>query len=230
MSGEASAHNRIKYDMLSAVTALCLVVAVFLTVMQAVVTGNGKWWFQKEFIKYSVLEDVRGELSMDEAIDVMGKITSYMVDGEGNLDFEYIRNGKSIEFLSEDAKTHLEDCKGIVAALKIVRMVAASVFIILAIWLRRRQSLTKRGFAYAIGILIIVCGLLAIAAGSFDEAFVTFHKILFDNDLWLIDPNVDDLINLLPQGFFSDTLVSVTIVSGLISVIVFCAVARNYKK
>ena len=30
--------------------------------------------------------------------------------------------------------------------------------------------------------------------------------MVFDNDLWLLDPAEDDLINLLTLGFFSDTV------------------------
>ena len=34
---------------------------------------------------------------------------------------------------------------------------------------------------------------------------MVFHHLFFDNDLWILDPAKDNLINLLPEGFFSDT-------------------------
>ena len=56
------------------------------------------------------------------------------------------------------------------------------------------------------GVLLAITGLTAlIVSGSFDRYFVIFHHLFFDNDLWILDPAKDNLINLLPEGFFSDT-------------------------
>ena len=56
------------------------------------------------------------------------------------------------------------------------------------------------------GVLLAITGLTAlIVSGSFDRYFVIFHHLFFDNDLWILNPTEDNLINLLPEGFFSDT-------------------------
>ena len=31
-----------------------------------------------------------------------------------------------------------------------------------------------------------------------------FHKLFFDNDLWLLDPEKDMIINILVEPFFAD--------------------------
>ena len=36
----------------------------------------------------------------------------------------------------------------------------------------------------------------------FDQAFVAFHRLLFDNELWLFDPRLDPVIWILPQSYF----------------------------
>ena len=52
-------------------------------------------------------------------------------------------------------------------------------------------------------ILLIPLGAFALwAAIDFDGAFVFFHRALFDNDLWLLDPATDLLIRICPESMF----------------------------
>ena len=37
---------------------------------------------------------------------------------------------------------------------------------------------------------------------DFDGLFVTFHRIAFTNDGWLLNPRTDLLIRLMPESFF----------------------------
>ena len=39
----------------------------------------------------------------------------------------------------------------------------------------------------------------------FEQDFITFHHVFFDNDLWILDSRQDMLINIVPEGFFFDT-------------------------
>ena len=45
-------------------------------------------------------------------------------------------------------------------------------------------------------------GLLAWGLVDFDGLFVTFHRIAFTNEGWLLDPSKDLLIRLMPVEFF----------------------------
>lgn len=50
----------------------------------------------------------------------------------------------------------------------------------------------------------ILIGLLGIMVYfDFDKYFTYFHEIFFTNDLWLLDPETDLLIQMLPEEFFS---------------------------
>lgn len=64
-----------------------------------------------------------------------------------------------------------------------------------------------RGFAVttaAAAALSVAAG--AVLASDFDTFFTKFHELFFDNDLWLLYPDKDEMINLLPEGFFYDTV------------------------
>ena len=53
--------------------------------------------------------------------------------------------------------------------------------------------------------LLLPLGAFAIwAAADFSGAFTFFHETLFTNDLWLLNPETDLLLRLLPEQFFAD--------------------------
>ena len=57
-----------------------------------------------------------------------------------------------------------------------------------------------------IGVFFGACGLLvALMLTNFNKYFIQFHLIFFDNNDWILDERVDRLINIVPEGFFSDT-------------------------
>ena len=48
----------------------------------------------------------------------------------------------------------------------------------------------------------LVIGILA--AVDFNACFIVFHKLFFSNDLWILDPAEDLVINILVEPFFAD--------------------------
>ena len=62
---------------------------------------------------------------------------------------------------------------------------------------------------------------------------IKFHHIFFDNDLWLLDPYKDDMINMLPEGFFFDTVVRIGItfiIPALVLLVIAAIISRNKKE
>lgn len=50
--------------------------------------------------------------------------------------------------------------------------------------------------------LILLALLFVAMQVDFSSAFILFHHLLFRNDLWLLDPATDLLIQMLPEVFF----------------------------
>ena len=59
------------------------------------------------------------------------------------------------------------------------------------------------------------------AASDFSRYFIMFHHIFFTNDLWILDPSTDMLINIVPEGFFMDTAARIAFLFGSLSLILF---------
>lgn len=47
----------------------------------------------------------------------------------------------------------------------------------------------------------LIAALAAIISTDFTKYFIMFHHIFFSNDLWILDPSTDMLINIVPEGF-----------------------------
>lgn len=58
-----------------------------------------------------------------------------------------------------------------------------------------------------------------IAMTDFNSYFVRFHEMFFTNDLWLLNPKTDRMIQLLPEVFFRDIVMLVVWTYGLVSLV-----------
>jgi len=73
----------------------------------------------------------------------------------------------------------------------------------------------------SIGLGAILLALGTFAVIDFNAFWTAFHKVFFSNDLWLLDPNTDNLINMVPEGFFIDLIVMIAIHVGLVLLSIF---------
>lgn len=60
-------------------------------------------------------------------------------------------------------------------------------------------SVWQRGVLLAVFFILVLAALVAI---NFHQAFYLMHRVLFTNDLWLLNPQTDLLIQLMPGKFF----------------------------
>ena len=85
-------------------------------------------------------------------------------------------------------------------------------------------------FLLCMGISLIL-GL--IMSTDFTRYFTIFHQIFFDNDLWILNPATDLLINIVPEPFFMDTALYIGLVFGiflLIVLVVSTVYCRKYRR
>lgn len=66
-----------------------------------------------------------------------------------------------------------------------------------------------------------IAALAAIISTNFTKYFILFHHMFFNNDLWILDPSTDMLINIVPEGFFMDTAGRIAFLFGSLSLILF---------
>ena len=146
---------------------------------------------------------------------------------------DYFNNGEEIFYhtVTEDGieqpvfnareTLHLKDVKSLFVTVNRAQVVTSlyvlGYVIAFFIWPRDgnlRALATHALLGLGLG-LIVVGGIGVVAALGFESAFDRFHRILFANDLWQLDPATDHLIQMFPEPFWRD----MTILLG-----VMCAV------
>ena len=144
--------------------------------------------------------------------DYAKAITGYMT-GERNDLTVTAADGTERPGFSEKELAHMADVRGLVRGLNIFRYVnGALALLIFGAYCfvgRRRESREAllRGLlrGMAAGAYVLLGMILALAVWgtvNFTGLFVTFHKVLFSNNLWLLNPREDLLIMLMPTSFF----------------------------
>lgn len=195
--------------------ALMLLFILLITAFEAVCYWTPDY-FKNEYTKYEVLEDVNGEMSMESVLDVTEQMMCYLRGDRQNLIVETTIDGCTQEFFNDREKAHMADVRNLFVGAIMLRAVAAlsclAIAGILIVCTSHPLYILARGFLQACtAVLSAACLLALLAAGNFTKYFTIFHEIFFSNDLWLLDPRTDNLINLLPEAFFMDTALRILI-------------------
>ncbi len=119
--------------------------------------------------------------------------------------------------------SHLRDVRGVLDGFAIIVLVSLAGLAIVA-WRSHGAAAgaatwaaVRRGAAW-LAILLVVLGVFAVTA--FDTAFTLFHQILFPGGNWEFDPRTQKLVQLFPEQFGSETVLTRGTVAIVVSVVV----------
>ena len=183
--------------------ALCLIVTLLITSVEAV-TYWTPGYYEREYSKYNVTEDVHME--MDDLLDVTTEMMAYLRGNREDLHVPTIVDGQPREFFNDREIAHMEDVRGLfVGALVLRRICIITSFVCVALlWLLKADIalVVPRSVCWGTGLFFaMICVLGLVISTDFTKYFVIFHHIFFNNDLWLLDPATDLLINIVPEPF-----------------------------
>ncbi|WP_415876018.1 TIGR01906 family membrane protein [Clostridium sp.] len=140
-----------------------------------------------------------------------------------NYVIDYLMSPKELEFklpsipYSEYGQIHFKDVKNIFTTVDIL-LIVTGLFSAVGIYLNLRHKNLDFLKRTSTMLTILPITLLIAFMINFDTFFVIFHKIFFRNDYWIFDPNLDPIINILPQEFFyhAALLIVILIISSII--------------
>ncbi len=211
------------HKLLGILSAFCLMFTLLITSVEAVCYWT-PGYFQHQYEKYHVLDSLPA-MTMEDLLDVTDEMMDYLKGNREDLHVQTTMEGETREFFSEREIAHMEDVQGLfLAAIMLRRFCILFILLSLAVIAATKGSIPDIlpravflgtllffGIAAAIGLLV---------STNFSKYFVVFHHIFFDNDLWILDPSVDMLINIVPEGFFRDTAMRIILLFGVLALTV----------
>ena len=171
--------------------------------------------YRKEIEKYQVqaeLEYWRGETMEEDALEnVFRQTMSYLRGNRENLIVETEISGHTEEFYNENEKSHMADVKVLFVgclffrALANLAVLAIAGYLIISVGARKAGLFLSEGFIYtSLAMIVAVVGISLLAASNFTKYFTIFHEIFFSQGNWMFDPRQSRMIDIMPEGLFSD--------------------------
>jgi integral membrane protein (TIGR01906 family) len=188
---------------------LCLMTVLFFTSVEAVVYWT-PGYFEKEYAKYQVLDDLPS-MTMEDLLHVTNEMMDYLKGKREDLHVETTMGGETREFFNQREISHMEDVQGLFLKAMSLRRACLILCIALVVLLLATKAPLLRLLPFSVftgtGLFFALIAVLgAIISTDFTKYFIMFHHMFFTNDLWMLDPNTDMLINIVPEGFFMDTV------------------------
>lgn len=178
-------------------------------------------FYETKYKELDVAENIG--VSNDDLMKSTHVLLDYLVGKSDSLEVYADFDGVNREFFNQREKDHMIDVQVLfVNTIQIRNIAFVGLFISagLIIWLNRKKAvdvfiLGIKEASMILGFVFIF--LVTFAVLDFDSFWIFFHKALFSNDLWLLNPNTDNLILMVPLPFFFSlvSLILYRIVLGL---------------
>ncbi|HBG1593458.1 TPA: TIGR01906 family membrane protein, partial [Clostridioides difficile] len=176
---------------LNVLFSICISIVIIVGVINFTVGFKQLYYFDIDYLNISELSG----LSKDDI-----KLNyDYLID--------YNLNKNVSEFKlptlksSPQGKIHFEEVRNIfqnINKLAKLLLVVSLVGIILSVKNKNIKILKTTSITLIIMPLLLTVPILL----NFEKSFIIFHKLLFRNDYWIFNPDLDPVINILPEEFF----------------------------
>lgn len=199
--------------------SLILFLVLLFTSFQIIVYNLN--YYEGQYEKRNIAHKVG--VSEKDLMFITENMLKYLKDERNTLDMQVTVNNKLEEVFGQREKAHMVDVKDLFIMGTSIRNVGAIILVLFMIYFYFNKNIAfkilgfiKYVFLAIIGLILLLSSLLVI---NFNKYFTIFHEIFFDNDLWLLDPNEDILINIVPEDFFFETSMYILILFSFLMII-----------
>lgn len=192
-------------------------------------------FYEREYEKLATAQ--RMGMSQEDLEKATEALLDYLKGERQDLLVQGVVHGQERQIFNEREIAHMADVKNLYLwAMRIGNCaLAVSVLFYLTAWFSHQDKKSiLSGYISGNWILFGLIAVLGIyAALDFNNFWTNFHHVFFTNDLWLLDPREDLLIQMVPEQFFFDLVMRIVIVSAMVlAVLMFLAywMRKRYKK
>ena len=177
--------------------AIILVISMSLVILVLSIENNAynKNYFMKSYNKYNI-EEVTSK-TKDQLHIITVDMIQYLKHKGGNELLEPHFNEKEV--------LHMEDVQQLFDLARRIKYMGIIISFLIIMYFIKKDWLLSLGRTLFYGlfanyVLISVLGVLLLI--DFNKYFTIFHLIFFTNELWILDPSTDLMIQMLPEQFF----------------------------
>ncbi|UWG96945.1 TIGR01906 family membrane protein [Dehalobacter sp. DCM] len=204
---------------ISIISAAVLMVVLLLTVIEQ--SAMDLDFYQSEYAKLDTAKEIG--MSEQELQQTTVELLAYIQGERADLNIRAVINGQERPVFNQKEMTHMVDVQRLYTVSQTVRNLGMAGLLLLLILLRlltRKEywRFWARGYLLGAALFICVFGIIGfVISRDFLAFWNQFHAVIFTNDLWLLDPATDILIQMVPEQFFYDLVVRIlTLFAGAI--------------
>ncbi len=169
------------------------------------------------FDKYRVSETT--DLYPYELKEIADELVTFFGSADDDLRVTIMKDGELVPLFTPEEAIHFQDVKGLIRLNRRLMLAALGYTALSIIWWRRK-NLRQVGQVIMAGAGLTLGLLMALVLGvmlNFDQLFLKFHLISFQNDFWSA-PGY--MLKLFPIGFWYDIALFTVLVSSLLAVVI----------
>lgn len=141
---------------------------------------------------------------------------NYLIDYNLNNKVEEF-NLPTIEY-SKNGKIHFEEVRNIFQGIKKLFYLTGIISVLVIILNIKSRNIKFLNITSMMTILLPLTMIISLSI-NFNYFFIKLHEALFSNDYWIFDPNIDPVINILPQDIFLHIGILILIIILIISIL-----------
>ena len=172
-------------------------------------------FYERGFARYEVGR--RTGLDTAQLSEIARAFIDYFDGRRADLTLVVELGGTRRLLFNEREIEHMRDVRHLMDLVRRVQLASAAALLGVTLagfaagrggFLEPLGRLCLAGAGLTLGVLVLLGGLSLL---DFSEAFVQFHLLAFNNDLWILDPRRDYLIMLFPEGFWFDATMRIAL-------------------
>jgi integral membrane protein (TIGR01906 family) len=198
----------------SPLAAVFLVLGLLIAIVDA--QCFSKSFYRQEYEKLDTAAYIG--MSQTDLDSATGVLLDYLRGKRDDLTVYAEINGAKREVFNQREKLHMQDVRTLYQksmALGYWMLAAGTLFFAWALLKKMRRRNALQGYIQGNALFLCILGVLGLyAVLDFYTFWTTFHQMFFSNDLWLLNPETDILILMVPEQFFFDLVMRIAVFSA----------------
>lgn len=224
---------------MKAVKKTCAIVASVCFLLFTLLSLVNILCFSHSFYAYEYEKNDQAEvigMSDEDLLKSTDALLDYLKGKREDISVSAEVNGIEREVFTERESLHMVDVRKLYDNAMLAKNIAGTVslllfLLIVTVWKKDRYAILKDGFENGLFMIgsCVFC-ILIWAVADFNNFWMDFHYLFFDNDLFLLDPSSSIMINMFPESFFFDMVLLIIASFVLVCLICYFTIRKFVRK